>query len=164
MNENAMIELARYIFSTGRLIHDHVLKIQARCVAVEGKKAGFEDLSLTQLYAVRAARDQGEVTISQLADLLEVSPPSASTLVDRLVEKGILTRKRSSKDRRVVVVSVSPEAAENIARVEQAIYQSFVEIVNQVGLETAQQWSEVLGKVKKVIERQNEFSIAAKEN
>jgi DNA-binding MarR family transcriptional regulator len=152
MEENEIKTLARYIFSTGRVIQENVIRIQACCLAEEGKKVGFNELSMTQLHAVKTTVREGEVTISRLAELLGVSAPSASTMVDRLVEKSILIRERNKQDRRKVVVQVSPEAVKDIERVEAAILKKFEDIVRKIGPETARKWCEVLGKVKEVID------------
>ena len=109
---------------------------------------------MSQFSAVKAARLEGEVTISRLAEILGVSVPSASVMVDRLVEKKILTRERSREDRRKVVVRVSPVVARDMERVEDAIFRSFVEIVRKVGPDVAKKWHEALTKVKTVIENQ----------
>ena len=73
-------------------------------------------------------------------------------MVDRLVERGLLTRTPCEKDRRKVEIRVAPEAIEDIAQVEEIILGSFVELVEAVGRETAQKWCEVLEKIKTVLE------------
>lgn len=152
MKQNEMKSLAKYIFDTGRIIQENVLRIQSCCLAEMGKKVGFDELSLAQLHAVKTARREGEVTITRLAELLGVSAPSASAMVDRLVEKKILRRERSKKDRRKVVVRVSPEAVNDLEKIEKAILKKFEEIVLKIGSETARKWCEALEKVKEVIE------------
>jgi DNA-binding MarR family transcriptional regulator len=153
MEEKEIRTLAKYIFDTGRIIHEMIMRIQVRCLAEACKKGSFNELSITQLQAVKVVRREKEVTISRMAELLEVSAPSASTMVDRLVEKGILIRERSRKDRRKVVVQISPEAVEDINRVETAILKTFEDIVRSIGLENSRKWYEVLERVKEVIEK-----------
>lgn len=153
MDENEVRTLAKYIFDTGRTIHEMVLRIQVRCLAEACQKGGFDELSVAQLQAVKAVRCEKEVTISRMAELLEVSAPSASVMVDRLVEKGILVRERSRKDRRKVVVQISSEVVDDIHRVESAILKTFEDIVRSLGAGTSRQWFEVLKRVKEVIEK-----------
>ncbi len=152
MDQNETKSLAKYIFDTGRMIQENVLRIQACCLAEEGRKAGFDELSMAQLHAVKTTRREGEVTITRLAELLGVSAPSASTMVDRLVEKGILSRERSEEDRRKVVVRVSPDAVKDLEKVETAILKKFEDIVSKIGGETARKWCEALEKVMEVME------------
>jgi DNA-binding MarR family transcriptional regulator len=153
MEENEVRTLAKYIFSTGRIIHEMIIRIQVRCLAEACEKGNFDELSLSQLQAIKAVRREKEVTISRIAELLGVSAPSASVMVDRLVEKGILIRERSREDRRKVVVHISPEAVEDINRVETAILKTFEDIVRSIGLENSRKWFEVLERVKGVIEK-----------
>jgi DNA-binding MarR family transcriptional regulator len=153
MEENEIRTLAKYIFDTGRTIHEMIIRIQVRCLAEACEKEGFDELSISQLQAVKAVGREKEVTISRIAELLDVSPPSASVMVDRLVEKNILIRERCLEDRRKVVVHISPEAVEDINRVEAAILKTFEDIVRSIGLENSRKWFEVLERVKEVIEK-----------
>ncbi len=74
-------------------------------------------------------------------------------MVDRLVERGLLTRTPSDQDRRKVVIRVTPDALKDIAQVEEIILGSFVELVDAVGPETTKKWCEVLQQIKRVLEK-----------
>ncbi len=144
------IDQARYIFTTGKLIHDHILKIQSRYLA--SCEAGpISDLSVAQLHVIRIVRGCGEVTMRELAEMMGVSPPSASVMVDRLVEKGALQREHSTVDRRKVVVRISPDAVKKAEAIEGSILQLFVDLVEKIGVENAQKWCDVLASVKAVM-------------
>ena len=68
--------------------------------------------------------------------------------VERLVEKGILTREASKEDRRRVVIRVAPELKEDVAHIEAAILQSFVDLVGRLGPATTRKWCEVLEHIE----------------
>jgi len=106
---------------------------------------------VAQMHLIRMIRDRAEITITELAEKLGVSPPSASVMVDRLVERGILLREQSREDRRKVLVRISPEAVRTIERIEKAILQSFVDLVEKLGPATARKWCEVLDKVQQAL-------------
>ncbi|MBW1849563.1 MAG: winged helix DNA-binding protein [Deltaproteobacteria bacterium] len=74
-------------------------------------------------------------------------------MVDKLVEKGILTREQSQEDRRQVIVRISPEAAKKIERIKQIALRSIVDLVNKVGPETTRKWCEVLEEIRVVIKK-----------
>jgi DNA-binding MarR family transcriptional regulator len=154
MTKKEALEHARFIFTTGKLIQDRIFRIQASHLVAEGKNAHDAELSLPQLHAVHVLHEHGPVTLSELAALLGVSPPSASVMVDRLVEKGLLSRESSREDRRKVLVSVSPEALQRIDRMEETILQSFVDLVEKIGPKTAGMWCQVLKKVREVQEEE----------
>jgi DNA-binding MarR family transcriptional regulator len=152
MTDQDAVASARYIFTTGRMIHDHVQRITTGACMQEGRSNHFGELSAQQMNMIMMVRVREAVSVTELAALLGVSPPSVSAMVERLVERGLLTRTPSNRDRRKVVIRVSPEAIENIARVEAIILSSFVELVEAVGAETTQKWCDVLGKIKTVLE------------
>ena len=151
-NEN-VIDQARYILTIGKMIRDRVFRNITGHVGVNGDGCGFGDLSLPQIHAVNVTREGGQVTITELADKLGVSPPSASAMVDRLVEKGVFEREQSREDRRKVVVSVSTKALEQFEVIEKNILQSFIELVEGIGPETTRKWCEVLKRVREVQEQ-----------
>jgi len=150
MQDTAATEKARYIFATGKLIHDRIIRIQSQFLA--SCEEGFaSDLSMGQLHAMRIVRESGELTMSELAEQMAVSPPSASAMVDRLVEKDLLSREHSTEDRRKVVVRISPEAVKKAEAIEDSILQLFVILVDKIGADTAQKWCDVLASVKSVL-------------
>lgn len=148
------VEQARYIFTTGKQIRNRVFRNYTGHSAGPGGNRKLAELSLPQIHAVNVARERGEVSIKELAAALGVSPPSASTMVDRLVEKGVLCREQSTEDRRRVVVTVSPGALQSLDAVENSILGSFVDLVRKVGPEVARKWCEVLQAVKEVQDRE----------
>lgn len=150
MGRDVIQEQASYIFTTGKLIHDQILKVQSEYLA-SSNSGPFKDLSVTQLHVIRVVRSHGELSMSELAELLNVSPPSASAMVDRLVDKGALIREHSTKDRRKVVVRIAPAAVPHSEAVEGAIMALFVGLVEQIGPETAAQWCQVLERIKSVV-------------
>lgn len=163
MRNNATTEMARYIFTTGKLIHDRILKIQGQYLA-SFEKSPFHELSMSQLHVIRIVREFGELSMSGLAEQMAVSPPSASAMVDRLVEKGVLCREHSTQDRRKVVVRISPEAVKKAEMIEQSIMQLFVDLVDKIGAETAQKWCDVLSRVKSVLSEETASSPTALED
>ena len=66
-------------------------------------------LSIVHLNLLMLLRFNGPLTMSRLADLLDVSVASATGIVDRMEKKGVIERKRSDEDRRVVEVHVSDQ-------------------------------------------------------
>jgi len=142
---------AHYVFSTGRLIHDRVFQIQARQIAGIDKKKQFGDLSMAQVNALMIIRKQGPMSLTELAVALCVSPPSASAMVERLVDKGLVTREQSPEDRRRIVIRVSPTALEEIMSIEEVVFQAFVDLVERIGPKVAEQWCGVLEKISEVL-------------
>jgi DNA-binding MarR family transcriptional regulator len=69
-------------------------------------KAG---ISMTHLHILWVLEHHGELPMSRLADLLDVSLSNATGLVDRMEERGLIERVRVPDDRRIVIVRASAE-------------------------------------------------------
>lgn len=151
MQENKTLEQARFILSTGKMVHDRVNRIISEHMINCDSCEQLRDLSITQLHAIMKIKYSGQVNMTELAEMMDVSPPSASAMVDRLVERGLLVREHSTEDRRKVVVKISPGAMENSREIENTLLTFFVSIVEKIGPETTQQWCDVLAKIKSVI-------------
>jgi MarR family transcriptional regulator, organic hydroperoxide resistance regulator len=70
-------------------------------------RPALRDLSLPQFHALLMLQEQGSCTVSDLAQHLCVSAPSASSIIDRMEERGFVRRVRDIDDRRVVHVQVA---------------------------------------------------------
>jgi DNA-binding MarR family transcriptional regulator len=69
-------------------------------------KAG---ISMTHLHILWVLEHHGDLTMSRLADLLDVSVSNATGLIDRMEERGLVERVRVPSDRRVVLVRPSAD-------------------------------------------------------
>ncbi|RWX45590.1 DNA-binding transcriptional regulator, MarR family [Candidatus Electrothrix communis] len=155
MADQQTIEQAGYIFSVGKMIRDHMHNSLAQLHTNDRNSDGCE-LSMAQVNLMMAVRGQEELTLSGLAELLKVSPPSVSVMVERLVERNMLTRSRSAQDRRKVIIALSSDAELHIEKMEEQMLTTFIRLVEDLGPETAHKWGEVLQRVEEVLRRQNE--------
>lgn len=158
MSERPLSEQARYIFTTGRVIRDFVDRNIAQLLAAEGNRSICGELSVNQMHALMLIQKRGKVSISELAALLGVSAPSASAMVDRLVEKGALTREPNARDRRRMDVRIAPAVQADFERVNAVLLAAFENLVEKIGAETARVWCEVLERIKTVLDAEEAAS------
>lgn len=86
------------------------------------------DLSMAQLKTLMTLYDAGELPIGQIAEALGVGQPTASHLVDRLVQGGLVVRTEDPLDRRRTLAELSPQGVELIER------------LREVRIESIQRW------------------------
>lgn len=154
MTTAKMKEQAHFLFQFGMLMRKHMLKVH---VDAHNDTAGeFPDnLSPPQIQMMITIKMMEECTISELAESLSVSAPSASTMVDRLVEKSALIRERSKKDRRVVVVQLSESARSQIEHMEKAMLESFMKTIEKIGPELTEDWCNVISRVNEALQEES---------
>ena len=70
------------------------------------------ELTFAQARALFMLAARKELTVSQLAKLLDVGNPTASVLVQQLVERELVTRTEDDADRRQTLIRLSPKGEE----------------------------------------------------
>ena len=142
---------AREIYRTVRILKDRVChKFQARARETSETDACSE-LTFVQSNVMMAIEEWGELSIKELADTLHVSRPSASAMVDRLVEMGMLVREQSQLDRREVRVRLSPSGTVHFQEMERQILEYISALLVQLGPSCSTQWCEVYARIRDII-------------
>ncbi|OON96434.1 MAG: MarR family transcriptional regulator [Epulopiscium sp. Nele67-Bin005] len=91
----------------------------------EALKTGkFNDLSLTEMHVIEAVGCTLK-TMTDIADNLGVTVGTVTTSINRLLEKGYVTRNRSEEDRRFVEIQLT-DKGKLAFRVHQAFHEEMV--------------------------------------
>src|SRR6476661_254303 len=77
-------------------------------------------ISMAQLHVMHMLEGHGELAMSRLADMLDVSLSAATGLVDRVEERGFVERIRVPEDRRIVIVRITPVGLQTLEDVERS--------------------------------------------
>lgn len=75
-------------------------------------------MSLVHLNVLFVLSGDGPLPMNRLAELLDVSQASATGIVDRMEQRGLVARERAEDDRRVIHVVLTPEGEGLIAGME----------------------------------------------
>jgi len=80
----------------------------------KAKARRFDDgpLSLTQALLLSGLLDHDELTVGALAERAEVSKPTATRMLDGLERDGYITRRACDRDRRAVLIALTPAGRE----------------------------------------------------
>lgn len=73
-------------------------------------------ISGAQLWALSEVSNAPGATVSSLAKVMSLHQSTTSNLMDKLEAKGLIERKRSTEDRRVVKVWVTPQGADALGK------------------------------------------------
>jgi len=91
-------------FSLGRILTFATSATGAMC---QEMLAGH-DLTLAQWVILSALWRRDGMLVSEIADYSGNNAPAASRIIDRMAERGLVTREPASDDKRVVRVNVTP--------------------------------------------------------
>jgi DNA-binding MarR family transcriptional regulator len=91
--------------ATGIIADFRATMTQLKCASSE--RLVREGVSMAQIHIMYTVLRHGDMTMSRLADVLNVSDSNATGLIDRMEERGFIERDRVPTDRRVVLVRVT---------------------------------------------------------
>jgi DNA-binding MarR family transcriptional regulator len=86
-----------------------VVPLLMRTIRAELRQRRAADLSVPQYRAMLFVNRRPAASLSEVAEHLGLTPPSTSTLIDGLVERGLVLREACTSDRRRITLSLSAE-------------------------------------------------------
>ncbi len=91
------------------LIVDAVLSASRVLVAVAARSLGdvAEEVTLTQYRTLVVLASRGPQSLAELAEAVDVTPPTATRMCDRLIKKGLIVRRHDRGDRRLVRLTLA---------------------------------------------------------
>jgi len=89
-------------------------------------------LSLVHLNLLMLLRFNGPLTMSRLAEMLDVSVASATGIVDRMEKKGVIERRRSDEDRRVVQVYVTEKGEQVFTQMQAERQANMLKMISKI--------------------------------
>jgi DNA-binding MarR family transcriptional regulator len=89
---------------------------ELRCMGSDRMRKG--GVSTAHFHLLSMLERHGEMAMSKVADVLDVSLSNASGLIDRLEERGLVERIRVPDDRRIVLVRLSETGRKTLSEIE----------------------------------------------
>ena len=142
---------AKEIFETVELLREYVVKrLFVQCPENNGRPP---EVTFSQMRALHALHKAGTFTVKQVAEELAVSPASASAMIDRLVEMGLVLREHDAADRRMVNVRLSEQGTRVFTAHEAVLLSFFEELMDEIGEERTHAWLTVHRALRAGFER-----------
>ena len=105
----------------GEAIVDAVLSASRVLVAVAARSLGdvAEEVTLTQYRTLVVLASRGPKSLAELAEAVDVTPPTATRMCDRLMKKGLIVRRHDRGDRRLIRLTLTKKGRELVDAVTQ---------------------------------------------
>jgi len=94
--------------------------------------AHARSLSLAHMFLMAKIHAHGSIAMTRVAELIGSGLPTATGLISRMEERGLVRREHDTKDRRVVLVSLTKSGAADIAALNQARRRRLSGAINQL--------------------------------
>ena|SRR5579875_2869582 len=108
-------------------------------------EAGIKPQQHQLLLMVKGMPPGKKATISEVAERLQIQHHSAVELVDRLVERGFVERRRDTQDQRCVIVCLTDQGEAMLQRLSMVVLAE----MRQTGPALVQALSQLVGQEKK---------------
>ncbi len=108
----------QFFMTRGNQATDHVWLVMMKAMRALTRYAiaGIEEtgLGLSDFGVLELLLNKGPLPVNTIGPIVDLTPGSISTAVDRLFAKGLVTRAESTEDRRVRIVALTPRGKELI--------------------------------------------------
>ncbi|MFZ5591491.1 MAG: MarR family transcriptional regulator [Bacillota bacterium] len=112
-----------------------------------------DGLTHVQTVMLKLLYYEGSQTVSEIADFMGVTMAAVSSLTDRLLKNKLITRERSEKDRRVVIISLTAEGRELIQLFLQERRRKLQRLLEELGWEKSEQLLAVVADLRAALEK-----------
>jgi MarR family transcriptional regulator, 2-MHQ and catechol-resistance regulon repressor len=95
--------------------HVWIVMMKAMRALTRFATAGIEEtgLGLSDFGVLELLLHEGPLPVNTIGPIVDLTPGSISTAVDRLVSKGLVSRVGSAEDRRVRIVALTPQGKDS---------------------------------------------------
>ena len=104
-----------------------------------------DDLSPAQYNVLRILRGSPDgLTCGEIANRMITRDPDITRLLDRMEKRGLISRGREGRDRRVVLVRISPEGLDLLTGLDQPVRELHRRLLGRLGVERLNALRELL--------------------
>ncbi|MGE0267593.1 MAG: MarR family winged helix-turn-helix transcriptional regulator [Candidatus Omnitrophota bacterium] len=109
------------------------------------------DISQSQLLTIMAVHSKGTCRLSELSRAMEISNPTASGIVDRLVQNNYVIRTLDVNDRRAVCISLSAKGAQIAKKFQRTVQKKWYSILIELRQKDQDDFIRILRDIKERI-------------
>lgn len=134
---------------------DRLDSIFSRIGRLARRRMPEDTLTFGQFAVLRILFRDGPLAMGAIAERLSISLAGATGIIDRLVNQGVVERKRSREDRRVVWVGLSEAGRQRMMRLNEERRQQMQDLLKPL---TANEVDTLLGLLERIADGAEEQS------
>jgi DNA-binding MarR family transcriptional regulator len=111
-----------------------------------------EDLSSTQYNVLRILRGSPDgLPCGEIASRMITRDPDITRLLDRLKKRGLISRCRETKDRRMVMARITPDGLKLLLRLDEPVVEAHRQQLGHLGRERLRALTEILHAARSAV-------------
>jgi DNA-binding MarR family transcriptional regulator len=112
-----------------------------------------ENLSHTQYNVLRILRGAPQgLACGEIASRMITRDPDVTRLLDRMEKRGLISRARESRDRRMVLARITPEGRKLVDRLDEPVQKTHRKILGHLGKQRLRALGELLAAARARVE------------
>ncbi len=139
------------ILATMEMLHKHVIRTFMADTVTSSASCANMAITLPQAQALEIIASNKRLNNKQLAQALQVSPASASAMVERLVELDLVERYIPHEDRRTVRLQLSDKGKRITFAHRQVIEKVISELLERLGETDTRKWIKLSKKIRNAL-------------
>ena len=142
MNNQKIDQLTSLFFGTSRLIREHM------------KPAKKTDPStFLRIGTLHYISESKQPTMQEISKFLSITPPSATSLIDGLIESGMITRVADTRDRRMVRLEASPKGRKILEKTHKEMMVRMNQVLEKLDSKDIDDLIRIMKKLQKAYEK-----------
>lgn len=142
MNNQKIDQLTSLFFGTSRLIREHMKPTK--------KTDPSTFLRIGTLHYISESK---RPTMQEISKFLSITPPSATALIDGLIESGMITRVSDTSDRRMIRLEISPKGGKILEKTHKEMTERMRQVLEKLDSKDVDDLIRIMKKLKKVYEK-----------
>lgn len=142
MKNSKIDQLPALFFKTSRLIHEHIKPAK--------KTDPFTFLCIGTLNYILENKNP---TMQEVAKFLFITPPSVTTLIEKLIKSGMVSRILDSKDRRVIRLKISPRGRTTVEKARKNMAIKIEEVFKKLDAKDINDLIRIMQKLNKIYKK-----------
>jgi len=145
-------EKSQLILETHTLLQSRIVRALQQVSKPLGGKHALADVPCGQMQAIIALCRIEPCGLSDLAEALAVSRSSASLMVNRLVERGLVVRRPDPSDRRRITLQVASDVRASLDATRDGLQQWLGDAIRPLGVGFLDDWVAVMTRLRPALE------------
>lgn len=137
------MEKRQVVLETVEMISQLMGELESKAFDLEG----FSEITMRQMLYLESISRLDKPTFGDLANYLEVTPPSVSGIIKKLIQMGYVHKERSPEDGRVYFLSLT-DRGQRFTDLHDEVHQILAQrIIQNLTGEEIEELAELLGKI-----------------
>ncbi len=145
------------ILATIEMMREHIISKLMHDAGRQGLNCLKLSVTLPQLRTLEVIARHDGINNKHLAGILHVTQASASAMVERLVEMGLIERLVPNDNRRTVQLRLSRQGQAILRRQRKLLRKVLVELLEQLGPDHTRMWLCVCNRLREILSENNAF-------